>query len=148
MSAVRGDGTWSGAQVVQHLGKVEGSTAKYMEGIFSAALGGGLAQDTATSSMLGVLDRLRAPDGAWPKLVAPERLVPDAAPALAENWASLQQVRERLFRAWVQVDGRDLVQVTAPHPRLGTLNGYEWLLFIGKHEERHVGQIRKWLATA
>jgi len=28
----------------------------------------------------------------------------------------------------------------APHPFFGPLNAYEWLLFIGKHEERHLGQ--------
>src|SRR3990172_3967475 len=28
-----GEGRWSGAQIVQHLGKVEGSTAKLLEGV-------------------------------------------------------------------------------------------------------------------
>lgn len=134
---------WSGAQIIQHLGKVEGSTAKYLEGVFAKALDAGLGEDAETSSMLGALDRFRVDSGALPNLIAPERLVPDAAPPLAENWASLQAVRERLFRAYVAVDGRALGSVIALHPRLGMLNAYEWFLFVGVHEARHLDQLRR-----
>jgi hypothetical protein len=41
------------------------------------------------------------------------------------------------------VDGRDLTAVRAMHPRLGLLNAYEWFLFVGLHEERHLGQLRR-----
>jgi hypothetical protein len=40
------------------------------------------------------------------------------------------------------VDGRDLTRLSAPHPIFGPINGYEWVLFIGQHEERHLGQLR------
>jgi hypothetical protein len=143
MARASGPGRWSGAQIVQHLGKVEGSTAKYLEGVFAKALEAGLGSDPDTTSVLGILDRFRAGDGTLPNLVAPERLVPDAEPPLAANWASLQSVRERLLAAYRVVDGRDLTAVRAMHPRLGLLNAYEWFLFVGLHEERHLGQLRR-----
>jgi hypothetical protein len=146
MARSSGPDRWSGAQIIQHLGKVEGSTAKYLEGIFAKALVTGLGEDIETSSLMGSLDRFRAGDGALPNLLSPERLVPDAAPPLAENWGSLEAVRERLLRAYATVDGRDLGGVKAMHPRLGLLNAYEWFLFVGVHEERHLGQLRRELA--
>jgi hypothetical protein len=147
MVRASGPDRWTGAQIIQHLGKAEGSTAKYLEGVFAKALERGLEADAETSSVMGILDRFRAGNGALSNLIAPERLVPDAAPPFAENWASLQAVRERLLRAYAAVDGRDLVAVKAMHPRLGILNAYEWFLFVGLHEERHLGQLRRELAA-
>ncbi len=148
LAASDSDEQWSGAQILQHLGKVEGSTAKYLEGIVSAALAAGLAADADTSSLLHVLDRFKEGNDVWPKLVAPERLRPDLAPDAEACWVSLQTARERVLRVYATVDGRDLTAITAPHPRLGTLNAYEWFLFLGKHEERHLEQLRRAVGTA
>jgi hypothetical protein len=147
MNRARSAERWSGAQIVQHLGKVEGSTVKLLEGLFSAALARGLGDDSAISTQLGSLERFTSDGRALRSLVAPERLRPEPAPDLDASWVSLQGVRERTYRAFSTVDGRDLTQVIAPHPYFGPLNGYEWLLFIGKHEERHLGQLRRELAA-
>lgn len=140
-------GGWSGAQIIQHLGKVEGSTAKFLEGVFALALAAGLADEVANSSVLGVLDRFQVDGAVLRPLVAPERLRPAPDADLAESWESLRAVRERLFRAYATVDGKDLTTVHAPHPLFGPLNGYEWLVFIGKHEQRHLAQLRRLIAT-
>lgn len=134
---------WSGAQIVEHLGKVEGATAKRLEGVFARALEAGLAVESDDAPLLGALDRFASVEAPLRRLDAPERLRPSAAPDLAACWASLVAVRERTLRAYATVDGRALTQVSAPHPLLGPLNGYEWLLFLGKHEQRHIGQLRR-----
>jgi hypothetical protein len=143
--ALPGDGRWSGAQIIQHLGKVEGATAKALEGVFAAALARGLGADASAGSVLGSLDRLQVPEGALRPLVAPERVAPSADADLDASWASLTAVRERTYRAFAGVDGRDLTQVSVPHPFFGPFNGYEWLLFLGKHEERHLAQVKRQL---
>lgn len=147
LSAPGTNDQWNAAQILQHLGKVEGSTAKYLEGILAAALAGGIAADANTTSLLDVLDRFKDGGEVWPKLIAPDRLRPDPAPDAAACWVSLQMARERVLRVYATVDGRDLTAITAPHPRLGTLNAYEWFLFLGKHEERHLDQLRRAVAT-
>jgi hypothetical protein len=38
--------------------------------------------------------------------------------------------------------------VSAPHPIFGALNGYQWILSVGKHEERHLIQLRETLSEA
>lgn len=148
LNAPAAEGQWNGAQILQHLGKVEGSTAKYLEGILAAAITAGIAPEANASSLMHALDRFRQGDGTLPKFIAPDRLRPDPAPDAAASWVSLQAARERVLRVYGTVDGRDLTTVAAPHPRLGTLNAYEWLLFLGVHEERHLDQLRRVLALA
>jgi hypothetical protein len=147
MSHPRPNGRWSGAQIIQHLGKVEGSTTKLLEGLFVGALAKGLGADSATSSMTGSLDRFTGDGRVLRPLVAPERLRPTPDAELEPSWESLQSVRERTYRAYATVDGRDLTQVSAPHPFFGPLDAYQWFLFIGRHEERHLGQLRRELAA-
>jgi len=142
-----GEGVWTGAQIVYHVGTVEGATTKMLEGLFAKALADGLPTDDSTSSLLHSLDHLHVPDRTSRRLVAPERLRPSDAPDLDASWASLQKVRERTHRAVTTVDGRDLTRLSAPHPFFGPLTAYEWVLFIGQHEERHLGQIRETVAA-
>lgn len=138
---------WNGAELVHHMGAVEGSTAKLLEGLFAKALAEGLPADPETSSLLHSLDYLHVPDRSFRQIVAPERLRPPADANLATAWESLQRVRERTHRAVATVDGRDLSRISAPHPAFGPINGYQWVLFIGQHEERHLRQLRETLGV-
>jgi hypothetical protein len=40
-------------------------------------------------------------------------------------------------------DGWALETLSAPHPRLGSLNLYQWVVFVAGHEARHTAQIRE-----
>lgn len=133
---------WNGAQIIQHVGQVEGSTTKMLEGLFSRAMADGMPNDPETTSLLHSLDHLHVPDRTFRPIVAPVRLVPPTDTTLAPSWESLQQVRVRTLNAVSTVDGRDLSSVSAPHPIFGAINGYQWILFIGQHEERHLRQLR------
>ncbi len=136
-------GQWNGAQLIEHMGIVEGSVAKLLEGLFAKAMADGLPMDTETSSIIPTLDKFALSDRNIAKLEAPERVRPSAAPDLDAAWASLLNVRGRTLAAVATVDGRDLTKVSAPHPHpaIGVLNGYQWLLLIGQHEERHRRQM-------
>jgi hypothetical protein len=135
-------GGWTFAQLVEHLGKVEGSIAKLLEGLFAQALAAGLPEETETSSLLASLDKYRVPDRSFFPIEAPERVVPAAEPDFDACWTRLEVVRHRLLDAVERVDGRALGTVQAPHPAIGMLDGYGWVLFVGQHEERHLRQMR------
>ena len=47
-----------------------------------------------------------------------------------------------------RADGLAIGEVTAPHPFLGSLNLYQWLIFLGAHEARHAAQIREIAGSA
>jgi hypothetical protein len=141
------NGGWTGTGIIQHLGKVEGSATKLLEGLFAKAMAEGMAAESGTESWLHSVDKFNFLDRTV-RIESPERLVPDATAELAPSWTSLRAVRERLLRALASVDGRDLTVVSAPHPLFGPLNGYQWVLTIGKHEERHLIQLRETLSAA
>ena len=136
-------GQWNGAQLIEHMGIVEGSVAKLLEGLFAKAMADGLPMDTETSSIIPTLEKFALSDRNVIKIDAPERLRPSAAPDLETVWPSLVKVRGRTLAAVATVDGRDLTKVSAPHPHpaIGVLNGYQWILLIGQHEERHRRQM-------
>lgn len=141
------NGGWSGTGIIQHLGTVEGMATKLLEGLFAQALAAGMPAAPTTGSWLHSLDKFNILDRTVP-ITAPERAHPAPDSQLTTSWASLQGVRERLLRAVATVDGRDLTVVSAPHPVFGALNGYQWVLVIGKHEERHLSQLRETLSEA
>jgi hypothetical protein len=42
-----------------------------------------------------------------------------------------------------QLSPYDLTQLKYPHPFLGELDMYQWILIAGGHEGRHVAQIKR-----
>jgi hypothetical protein len=147
LTRVPGEGKWSGCQTIQHLGKIEGSVTKKLEGMFAQALADDLPADPDDSSVLGALDRYRIQDRSGRRLDAPIPFHPEAAPDLDANWASLLAVRQRTLATYGTVDGRDLTRLAFPHPYFGPLNAYEWLLLVGHHELRHLDQMREAAAS-
>ena len=65
----------------------------------------------------------------------------------SDTLAALALSRESLRHAMAEADGWALEKVVAPHLRLGTLNMYQWLVFLGRHERRHLAQIERTIAT-
>jgi hypothetical protein len=45
-------------------------------------------------------------------------------------------------------DGLALGKVSAPHPALGSFNGYDWIAFVGAHAARHADQMREMLQAS
>jgi hypothetical protein len=54
--------------------------------------------------------------------------------------AAFQQRRE-LTLEYLKSSTDDLRAHTMPHPAFGVLDGYQWLLFLPAHTERHALQI-------
>ena len=131
---------WSVAELVEHLSIVEGNVARLLDKLLGKAEEEtGAAAETSDSfdpvSIEEFVERTRAV-----KLEAPERIRPTGLPLadslarLSESRAALQALRPRVERA----DGRAL---RFPHPAWGPLDLYQWLLFVGAHEDRHLAQI-------
>ncbi len=136
-----GPDRWSVAEVIEHLTLVEGRVGQVIMKNIAEARANGLGNETSddaivpTVDVAGLLDRSTprpASDASQPK----EGL--DAATALDK----LNQQRQVLRDAITAADGLALSTVQADHPRLGMLNMYQWIVFLGAHEGRHVGQIR------
>ncbi len=135
-------GAWSVDEILTHLSLVEPGVAKRIAKSVGRAKGEGLERETSVTSVLGsldgpALDRLNEPQ------VAPEFVEPKAVLPLSEALRALALSRESLRHAMGEADGWALEKVVAPHPRLGTLDMYQWLVFLGRHERRHLAQIER-----
>jgi uncharacterized damage-inducible protein DinB len=77
------------------------------------------------------------------KRKAPQRVQPEVLAGKEEMLAEFREVRERTLAFLDETKTRDLSEYRWPHPFIGTLNVYEWLLFLGSHEVRHTKQMRE-----
>jgi hypothetical protein len=81
------------------------------------------------------------------KVDAPEAVVPQGrTTGASELMAKLAAVRQKSLE-WLADPVADHRAHAMEHPFLRTLDGYQWMLMLGAHMERHTAQIREILAA-
>jgi hypothetical protein len=133
---------WSVAQIIDHLAIAHNLVAALVARSIVEAQATGLGEETATASVLNTIPSARILDRTH-KVPAPERIVPRSDIDVETAWSDFAEARERLRAAFLTGDGLALEQVIQPHPVLGPINMYQWVLFNGSHEARHTLQIRE-----
>lgn len=137
---------WAVSEILEHLYRVERGIAPLITKRAAEAREIGHPEETESGSVIGtfvdrgVSDRRK-------KLDAPERVVPTECPDADTMLARLASSRAALLAAVSSADGLALESIHAVHPRLGEINLYEWIHFVGLHEARHLGQIEEAVAT-
>jgi hypothetical protein len=133
-------GVWSIAEVLEHLHRVESGIARLIARTMERGRRVGIPEEQETGSLLDSLDAydLTRRDR---RLVAPDPVAPRGGYTAAQGLAALAQSREALLAAIRSGDGLALGGLTFPHPLLGSLDMYQWILFVGQHEARHAAQI-------
>ena len=131
--------SWSVAQIVEHLSMVEGNVGRLLSNLMKEAEATG-ARETETTSVLTSLDQFGV-DVPTVRIPAPDRVQPKEGLTTHEALARLDAVRDHLLSVLPRASGLPLATVSFPHPALGPLNGYEWILLIAQHERRHTRQI-------
>ena len=134
-------GVWSVAEVLEHLHRVERGIARLIARSLERAKPGAIEPEQEDASVLGSLDALGLLDRSRP-LSAPEPVMPRGELTAAQAMAALTESRSTLVSALKAGDGLALGRITHPHPLLGQLNLYQWVLFVGQHEARHAGQLQ------
>ena len=139
------EGAWSVCGVLEHLRIGEAGLVRLVFKLGKQARASGSArEETETSSVLGGLDQLFGGRGIIDRSVRREA-PPDTRPtgsldprAVLEG---LSRTRADLYKAVAFVDGLALGDLRWTHPVLGTLDLYQYILFVGQHEARHTLQI-------
>ena len=131
---------WSAAQLCEHLAMVEGNVVRLLGKLLGKAEESGASRADGAAfvpvSIEEFVERTRSV-----KLEAPESIRPGDAPVLAESLARLRDSRAALHELRPRIERADGHPLRFPHPVWGPLNLYQWLLFIGAHESRHLAQI-------
>lgn len=135
-------GAWSVAAIIEHLRLTETSVSKLLHVTVSRLPAEGRITEMETASVLHSVDHdiLANRDK---RIMAPPMVRPRTDLSLAEALAGLETSRAALQRSMREADGLALGGISYPHPVLGTLDLYQWLVFIGLHESRHACQIRE-----
>ena len=132
---------WSIADIVEHLSLVEGQIARLFHVMLSKAEAAGAARaegdaDAAFAAPVSIEHfdealrekKLQAPNGACPGGQLP---LADALARLHDSRAALHTLRPRLERI------EEHRGPAARAPRTDPIDIYQWLLFVGSHEDRH-----------
>ena len=138
---------WSVAEVFWHLQRVESGVAKLIRKRATEARAQGHPAENADGSQLGALDGRRVADRTV-RIQAPPQVSPTEIPSAESVQQLLNESRAMLRAVIADADGLALGSITHPHPVLGEIDLYQWILFVGQHEERHVGQIAEAAAAA
>ena len=138
---------WSVAEIFWHLQRVESGVAKLVHKRSTEARAAGHPEEPADSPLLGTRDRFGILDRTR-RLEAPARVAPPESPPAGDAQRLLEESRGVLRAAIAEADGLALGLIMHPHPVVGEINLYDWILFVGLHEQRHLHQIREVAATS
>jgi DinB superfamily len=133
---------WSIGEILHHLQLIEASVARLLGRLLEHAARDGLGPDPRTDSVLGRLDQFDI-EGALQKVVTPTAFIPQKGSAKKVLLEGLAASRAALLAVVEKAGAFDLSQLSFPHPVLGRIDGYQWLLYVGQHELRHLHQIER-----
>ncbi|HEX8650416.1 MAG TPA: DinB family protein [Pyrinomonadaceae bacterium] len=138
---------WSIAEIVEHLSIMENRLSALMKMMLKKAES---ASEEAGEDGQGFrpfsLDQ-HIKRSLKEKYVAPETVRPSGNITVGESLAGLRSSRAELHELRPKLESMDLSTMTYPHPVFGALNLYQWLAFIGIHEDRHLRQIESVLSS-
>lgn len=141
------EGQWSPAQIVWHLAKVERGVARLLERKNAEILAmATVPPGPSTRQVLTMLDKFPFLDRSQ-KARALEALTPPDQVDLAAERARWHDGRVQLLEA-AREAGPRLSLIHHEHPIFGKFDGWQWVLMIARHEERHLLQLREVVAAA
>jgi uncharacterized damage-inducible protein DinB len=131
---------WSVAEILEHLNLVEGRIAGLLRDEIDRARGAGVGPERDSSPVVQTMPIARLLDRSAP-ITARENALPTGKQDARQAVAALAETQRTLRELLLSADGMALSEVVVPHPRLGPLNVYQWLVFVGAHEGRHTAQV-------
>ena len=136
---------WSVGEVAEHIVLAEGSLFGRLQAALDSPANPEWAKKTAGKTEL--ILKVMAPR--MGKAQAPEAIVPQGKLSRAEVMARFDEVRAKTLR-FAEETKVALKEHTSEHPFpiFGTLNAYQWLIYIPLHNMRHDKQIEEVKATA
>jgi hypothetical protein len=131
---------WSVASVIDHVALVERRVTMGLSGKLAEARAHGLDAETAAASVIDeramarYLNRER-------RVQSGEASEPRANVTAGEAWTAAAEARDATIALLEKADGLAVDGVSLPHPALGPLSFYQWMVFLGGHDARHSLQI-------
>jgi len=74
---------------------------------------------------------------------APERVRPKGGVSVEDSLAKMRASLAGFAEIQSRLEAVDLSDQMFPHPALGPIDAYQWMVLLGEHEDRHRGQIER-----
>jgi hypothetical protein len=137
---------WSVAEILEHLRMVEAGVARLITKRVGQAKEAGLGEEKSSAPVMSSFDQYAVMmDGLV--LTSPATVQPRANVDISEALEGLEGSREALRAAVVTANGLAIGEIKHTHPVLGEINLYQWLIFLGHHDNRHKKQIERTLKS-
>jgi DinB superfamily len=133
---------WSPGETLEHLRLTESSIVKILRKLLRETDLNQLGRERETSSTMGALDEFGLLQ-VGRRVLAPVFVQPQPGADGQVALSGLRQSRADLIEVMTQADGWAVGSLSFPHPILGSLNFYQWVLFVAQHEVRHTRLIQK-----
>jgi hypothetical protein len=131
---------WSVAEVSEHIAVSESTLLALVQTKFMTSPADPSKRTEVAGKDQIVLERI--PDRSH-KAQAPEFLKPTNRWATREELTKAFEDSRKATMDYVRTTNDDLRDHFGPHPALGTLDAYQWILLISAHSERHTKQIEE-----
>jgi uncharacterized damage-inducible protein DinB len=79
---------------------------------------------------------------------APDRVRPQGGVSVEDSLAKMRASLAGFTEIQSRLEAVELSEQMFPHPSLGPINAYQWMVLLGEHEDRHRGQIERLKAAA
>jgi hypothetical protein len=141
-----GPSIWTPAQLVWHLAKIERGVARMLERL-DAELPpmSTVPPGPRSKGLLEMLDKFKVTDRSR-RLESPEGAKPPAVVDLVAERGRLADGRQQLLDI-ARASGPRLSLLRYDHLYFGPFDGWQWFLFIARHEERHMLQLAEVVAN-
>lgn len=140
-----GPDRWSVTELFEHLSMVERSCARVIAKAVAETRESGASPEGEESSVLAALDEHRVTDRSR-RMVVPDRVAPRGGMSREQALDAIGASRAELRQSCRDADGLALGTIHRTHARLGELDLYQWILFVGQHEARHLSQLDEIIA--
>ncbi len=128
---------WSIAEVMEHIIKVEKTVIITLQQLAKSPTNIPLEQPKSAAEVME-LSASRELKSKAPENFLPEGIFTSKEAALIAFKACRQATND-----FVNSNALDLDEITFPHPRIGVLNGNNWLTFVSGHSHKHIAQIKE-----
>ena len=133
--------SWSVGEILNHLHVTDTGVTRILNKQIQRAQNKGIGPDTNEESIAHSLDQYDLTT-VKKKIKAPKGFVPEHGNPKEEVLNLLKTSRSSLMETIGKSSDFDLTQLEFPHPMIGKMNMYQWILFVDQHERRHTNQLK------
>jgi hypothetical protein len=131
------DNEWTIAEIAEHVGIVNGGMLRVTHKLLKQAEAN--AKPAPADLQLDFTFTADNP----PKFQAPDTVCPKGGVGISESLGNIQSALAGFAEIKSRLEAVDLSEHLFPHPALGPISAYRWMILLGEHLDLHRRQIER-----